>query len=69
MNDRSEESAYPFTGMGSDGLTKREWFIGMAMQGMMASDLKGVLGEEKVAQLAVACADATLKAAGIYGDE
>ena len=36
-NTHPNDLMFPSTEAGSDGLTKREWFAGMAMQGMLAS--------------------------------
>ena len=42
------------------GLTKREHFAAMAMQGMLANDLHCQYEDEKVARCAVSVADALL---------
>lgn len=44
------------------GLTKREYFAAMAMQGLMASDFHGEIGFDACALVAVKQADALLKA-------
>ena len=43
------------------GLTKREAFAAMAMQGLIASDLNDTIDEEKIANIAVKCADALIE--------
>lgn len=44
-----------------NGLTKREYFAAMAMQGILAASL-GVISAESLAKAAVGSADALLKA-------
>lgn len=45
------------------GLTKREYFAAMAMQGMIAAwpDRAGVVTQEGIASYAIGCADELLK--------
>ena len=61
-----DESAFPIleTEVGimlHPGLTKREYFAGLAMQGFMAKDERNRFHSERVAKEAVAHADALLK--------
>lgn len=44
------------------GLTKREFFASMALQGLLAGDAEQMWSEEKVAESAVRHADELLKA-------
>ncbi len=45
-----------------DGLTKREWFAGMAMQGLIACEIVMVSGDAtELAKFAVEHADALIK--------
>ncbi len=43
------------------GLTKREYFAGLAMQGMLANSSLNNLKEETVAEISVLCADKLLE--------
>ena len=43
------------------GLTKREYFAGLAMQGILANSSLNNLKEETVAEISVLCADKLLK--------
>lgn len=43
------------------GLTKREYFAAMAMQGLIASDVDGAMSHGNCAKIAVLQADALLK--------
>ena len=47
---------------GEQGLTKREYFAAMAMQGMQFSDPQLLRTEENIAEMAVRQADALLAA-------
>jgi hypothetical protein len=58
----AEKPASPFTGMGYEGLTKREYFAGLAMQGWCAADRARVWSFSEMASLSVAQADALLAA-------
>lgn len=57
------EPAMPFSGRHAEyvGLTKREHFAALAMQGVLAGDTAAKLPVERVAGVAVACADALIK--------
>ena len=46
----------------SEGLTKREYFAGLAMQGLLTSDTDCDFSECAVARMSVSQADALLKA-------
>jgi len=70
--DNSQQPAFPFTFSSSDGspdwaagLTKREYFAAMAMQGICANPTVEIkpYGDE-IAQAAVEVADALLKNLG-----
>ena len=43
------------------GLTKREYFAGLAMQGILANSSLNNLKEETVAEISVLCADKLLE--------
>lgn len=62
------------------GLTKREWFAGLAMQGVISSDSaqkdlqrisdeKGIGGDVLIGQVAVRIADALIAALNAGGDK
>ena len=59
MNERTNEPAYPASGMVGRGLTIREHFAGLAMQGLLAA---GRMGGSVVAQEALIYADALIAA-------
>lgn len=68
--ENKNQSAYPFTPTrpwdtesenGFSGLTKREYFAGLAMQGLLAKSDSVNVDEEKIALNAVKCADAILE--------
>ena len=44
-----------------NGLTKREYFAGLAMQGILANSSLNNLKEETVAEISVLCADKLLE--------
>jgi hypothetical protein len=44
------------------GLSKREYFAGLAMQGMLCNPTVGVWSDDKIVQCAVGIADELLKA-------
>ena len=46
---------------GSIGLTKREYFAGLSMQGILANSSLNNLKEETVAEISVLCADKLLE--------
>lgn len=57
----AQSPAFPFTtadGLTHTGLTKREWFAGMALQGILAN-ITGA-GITDTADFAVQCADALI---------
>lgn len=43
-----------------NGMTYRQWLVGMAMQGMLANPNNIDLNDNGIAKEAIACADATL---------
>ncbi len=51
-----------------DGLSKREFFAAVAMQGLIAGDVKQTFGTEQTAVCAVEHADKLLWALSIIGD-
>lgn len=61
----SSKSAYPILGdtLSDDiGLTKREYFAALAMQGLLASSCNiEIINEKILAEKAVMCADETLE--------
>ena len=61
MNN-GNELAFPLVGREdyNAGLTKREWFAGLAMQGML-SDPKQAGSSDEIAHYAVYAADALIK--------
>ena len=66
MSDKDIEpqQAFPYTGLGSDGMTLRDYFAAKAMQGLIAQSAGTALGSrvEIAAEYAYAAADAMLKA-------
>ena len=56
------EPAYPAAESDYSGLTKREWFAGMALQGICAGDTAPFMTDAEAAKKAVKLADATLEA-------
>jgi len=67
MNTNSNKSAFPIfteTGIHQDGLTKREYFAAMAMQGILAAPEECFINQWDyigIAKCAVVAADALLK--------
>jgi hypothetical protein len=64
MDNNYDSPAFPIvepdlSGVIASGLTKREWFAGMALQGLLAA--KDPRNDEFVCVAAVDCADETLK--------
>lgn len=61
----AEQSAFPTQDMNSyyHGLTKREYFAGLAMQGLLANSYPDIvsLHEKKVSEWAIAVSDELLK--------
>jgi hypothetical protein len=47
--------------IGSNGLTKREYFAGLAMQGMFSQDGFLLKDTKELSEIAVKCADALLE--------
>ena len=45
----------------TDGMTLRDWFAGMALQGILACSTKFSIGVEEHARYAYRCADAMIK--------
>lgn len=69
-----DESAFPLADHGeflSRGLTKREWFAAMAMQGLLSAESENwSIGScQKLVETAVDHADALIKALGNEGAE
>lgn len=69
MNDNPNESAFPVTepsipGLPMFGLTKREHFAGLAMQGILASEPNDTVTNEMLAGFSVQLADALLAELG-----
>ena len=66
MSDKDIEpqQAFPYTGLGSDGMTLRDYFAAKAMQGLIAQSAGTAVGSrvEIAAEYAYAAADAMLKA-------
>lgn len=62
MNN-AQESAFPVNGYSQEGLTKREWFAGMALQGFISSHSVSVaiLNRDNAAKVFAQFADALLK--------
>ena len=61
----SDQSAYPVESKSAisenyHGLTKREYFAGLAMQGLLAHERSGNNNDAKLAEMAVSQADALL---------
>ena len=48
------------TSKGQAGLTKREYFAAMAMQGIIAADIEDNMDSNYIAQNAIECADALI---------
>jgi hypothetical protein len=67
MSENSEKTAFPYIdryGFPCVGLTKREYFAGLAMQGILAADTKEELKfsfEQIVPKIALMYADELLK--------
>jgi hypothetical protein len=62
MKTEGNDLAFPNRGQHEDyeratGLTKREYFAAMAMQGFIASDLHAELSERQVSSLSIEAAD------------
>ncbi len=55
-------AAFPHDYLHIPGLTKREWYAGLAMQGAMAADVDDVASHDDIALAAVRQADALLAA-------
>lgn len=57
---QANESAFPWVSSeGEPGMTMREWFAGMALQGLCAHD-GPPYSEDEIAEIAVGMADALL---------
>ena len=52
-------SAFP--NQNSDGMTRRQWLAGLAMQGLLAGDQHGEIDEDTLARLAWSQADRMLE--------
>lgn len=64
MKENSEQSAFPYVldwSSHEGGLTKREYFAAMAMQGLLAHERYGSYTPEDTAKYAVEQADELLK--------
>jgi hypothetical protein len=61
IETNSNQPAYPHCDFGDIGVTKREYFAAMAMQGLLANPAYADYSTESKASSAVACADALLK--------
>lgn len=60
LTPEQEQACQPDGGWGTSGLTKREFFASMAMQGMCASGEYAAATGEQIARYSVECADALL---------
>ena len=63
-NKNSEERAFPFLtsdDCGDFGITKREYFAGFAMQGLLAHDHTVLWNKEKLCEQSIFHADELLK--------
>jgi hypothetical protein len=59
--ENGKECAFPYAPTYEHGLTKREYFAGLAMQGWISCQHDGFTGDEfSIATRAVRCADALL---------
>lgn len=43
------------------GMTYRQWLIGMALQGVLASDTDNAWTDETISRLSIDCADAVIE--------
>lgn len=64
--ENTEKPAFPSTDgqtFENDDLTKREYFAGLAMQGLLANGFQNVAGDHTklIAHLSISCADELLK--------
>jgi hypothetical protein len=59
--ENGKESAFPLVGYRGTGLTKREYFAGLAMQGMFSQHGFLLKDTVELAEIAVKCADELLK--------
>lgn len=67
LKANGEPLAFP-TGCPADrGLTKREYFAAVAMQGLLASDAEGFDDHWSKAEYAVLCADALIAELAVEG--
>lgn len=66
ITNNHQDPAFPFAHAEDDyvcyGMTRREYFAGEAMQGILVADSKFSMGPDIIAQCAVMQADALLKA-------
>ncbi len=60
-----KESAFPLVGYRGTGLTKREYFAGLAMQGIFASNVEGlaldIIDIKGLVEMSVIASDELLK--------
>lgn len=59
-SEQGVEYTYPRAEDGLEGLTKREYFVGMALNGGIEGMLRANLDPEKVANYALSIADAVI---------
>lgn len=62
---KQDETAFPIVRDGyieQTGLSKREYFAGLAMQGVSAAGMERGYSGDTIAEFSVKCADALLKA-------
>ena len=62
MNKQTGGPAFPTTYADERGMTLRDHFAGLAMQGMLAEDGGGALDNKELAEFSYWIADAMLKA-------
>jgi hypothetical protein len=58
------ESAFPHSHEGAEGLTKREYFAAIALQGLLSNSGQRPQSKERFAEMAVSIADALLQELG-----
>lgn len=64
MENNNTQSAFPINGDNIQtefGLTKREYFAGLALQGLISNKVSGFNSDKDLAQLAVSLSEELLK--------